>query len=139
MAILTFGEGYHNYHHEFQHDYRNGVKPWQFDSTKWIIWTLNKLGLASNLRRVAPETIFQAELRETQRALEVKVSAAAVEDVDHSLILSIQQRLHDLSASWEEYQTRKMEMSRESWANLREELRALISQIRSLDLQPAIA
>ncbi len=26
MAFLTFGEGYHNYHHEFQHDYRNGVK-----------------------------------------------------------------------------------------------------------------
>ena len=24
MALLTFGEGYHNYHHEFQHDYRNG-------------------------------------------------------------------------------------------------------------------
>jgi hypothetical protein len=21
MAFLTFGEGYHNYHHEFQHDY----------------------------------------------------------------------------------------------------------------------
>ena len=31
MAIFTFGEGYHNFHHEFQHDYRNGVKPWQFD------------------------------------------------------------------------------------------------------------
>jgi stearoyl-CoA desaturase (delta-9 desaturase) len=34
MALLTFGEGYHNYHHEFQHDYRNGVKPWQWDPTK---------------------------------------------------------------------------------------------------------
>ena len=34
VALLTFGEGYHNYHHEFQHDYRNGVKPWQFDPTK---------------------------------------------------------------------------------------------------------
>ena len=29
MAVVTFGEGYHNYHHEFQHDYRNGVRPWQ--------------------------------------------------------------------------------------------------------------
>src|SRR5436190_6171417 len=29
MALFTFGEGYHNFHHEFQHDYRNGVKPWQ--------------------------------------------------------------------------------------------------------------
>jgi stearoyl-CoA desaturase (delta-9 desaturase) len=40
------GEGYHNYHHEFQHDYRNGVKPWQFDPTKRLIWTLSKLDLS---------------------------------------------------------------------------------------------
>ena len=44
MAFFTFGEGYHNFHHEFQHDYRNGVKPWQFDPTKWSIWLLNKVG-----------------------------------------------------------------------------------------------
>jgi stearoyl-CoA desaturase (delta-9 desaturase) len=50
-ALVTFGEGYHNYHHEFQNDYRNGVKPWQFDPTKWIIWTLSKVGLANHLRR----------------------------------------------------------------------------------------
>src|SRR6185312_3004705 len=45
MAWLTFGEGYHNFHHEYQHDYRNGVKPWQFDPTKWCIWLLYKTGL----------------------------------------------------------------------------------------------
>jgi len=31
LALLNFREGYHNYHHEFQYDYRNGVKPWQMD------------------------------------------------------------------------------------------------------------
>jgi stearoyl-CoA desaturase (delta-9 desaturase) len=61
MALLTMGEGYHNYHHEFQHDYRNGVKPWNFDPTKWIIWTLSKLGLARNLRRVPVEKIRLAQ------------------------------------------------------------------------------
>src|SRR6266496_3533952 len=45
LALLTFGEGYRNYHHEFQYDYRNGVKPWQMDPTKWIIWILSKLRL----------------------------------------------------------------------------------------------
>ena len=30
-ALFTFGEGYLNYHHQFQYDYRNGVKGWQFD------------------------------------------------------------------------------------------------------------
>ena len=44
MALFTFGEGYHNYHHEFQHDYRNGVKPWQFDPTKWTDLDLEQAG-----------------------------------------------------------------------------------------------
>ncbi len=57
LALFTFGEGYHNYHHEFQHDYRNGVQPWQWDPTKWLIWGLSKLGLTSDLRRVPKETI----------------------------------------------------------------------------------
>jgi stearoyl-CoA desaturase (delta-9 desaturase) len=61
LALFTFGEGYHNYHHEFQHDYRNGVKPWQFDPTKWIIWTFSKIGLVRNLRRVPAEVIELAE------------------------------------------------------------------------------
>ena len=63
MALFTFGEGYHNYHHEFQHDYRNGVKPWQWDPTKWMIWTLTKLRLANSLRRVPNEVVKQAQSR----------------------------------------------------------------------------
>ena len=63
MALLTLGEGYHNYHHEFQHDYRNGVKPWHWDPTKWAIWTLSKLRLTADLRRVPNETIRSRELR----------------------------------------------------------------------------
>ena len=68
MALFTFGEGYHNYHHEFQYDYRNGVKPWQFDPTKWMIWSLSKLGLARNLRSVPAEKIRLAEARQLAEA-----------------------------------------------------------------------
>jgi stearoyl-CoA desaturase (Delta-9 desaturase) len=68
MALFTFGEGYHNYHHEFQHDYRNGVKPWNWDPTKWIIWTLAKVRLVNGLRRVPQSVIESAQCRiETER------------------------------------------------------------------------
>src|SRR6266513_6172213 len=63
MALLTFGEGYHNYHHEFQHDYRNGVKSWQWDPTKWIIWLLSKIGLTGGLRRAAREAVQGAQVQ----------------------------------------------------------------------------
>jgi len=70
MALLTFGEGYHNYHHEFQHDYRNGVKSWQWDPTKWIIWLLSKIGLTGGLRRAAREAVqaAQAQVRRSRTA-----------------------------------------------------------------------
>lgn len=51
IALVTFGEGYHNYHHVFANDYRNGVRWYHFDPTKWLIWGLSKLGLTYNLKR----------------------------------------------------------------------------------------
>ncbi len=79
MAIFTFGEGYHNFHHEFQHDYRNGVKPWQWDPSKWTIWTLSILGLAKDLRRVPDEKIKAAQIAEKQRHLGLTPAEAARE------------------------------------------------------------
>lgn len=51
LAFLTFGEGYHNFHHIFQNDYRNGIKWYQFDPTKWLIRGLSWLKMAWNLKR----------------------------------------------------------------------------------------
>lgn len=56
VSLLTFGEGYHNYHHTHQNDYRNGPRWYNFDPSKWLIFTLSKLGLASSLRTAAPST-----------------------------------------------------------------------------------
>ena len=59
-ALLTLGEGYHNFHHRFQADYRNGVRWWHFDPTKWFVWTLSRVGLARDLRRTPREAIQRA-------------------------------------------------------------------------------
>ena len=59
-AFVTFGEGYHNFHHRFPFDYRNGIRWWQYDPSKWLIWGLSHLGLASTLRRAAPTRIASA-------------------------------------------------------------------------------
>ncbi len=62
LALVTWGEGYHNFHHIFQYDYRNGVKWWQFDPTKWLIAGFARVGLASDLKRVPEFTIQRAEV-----------------------------------------------------------------------------
>jgi len=59
-ALVTLGEGYHNFHHTFQADYRNGVRWYQLDPTKWIVWALSKTGLTSDLRRTPTQVIDKA-------------------------------------------------------------------------------
>lgn len=58
LAPLTFGEGYHNFHHMWPGDYRNGIRWYQFDSTKWLLMGLSWIGLADKLRTV-PDTVIQ--------------------------------------------------------------------------------
>jgi stearoyl-CoA desaturase (delta-9 desaturase) len=60
LAFLTFGEGYHNFHHHFQMDYRNGTRWYHWDPTKWLIWSLSKLGLGSELRRTPVDVMLRA-------------------------------------------------------------------------------
>lgn len=77
LAIFTWGEGYHNYHHHFQYDYRNGVKWWQYDPTKWFIAGLSKLGLAKNLKTVDDITIRHAELTMRFKRAEKEIAKAS--------------------------------------------------------------
>jgi stearoyl-CoA desaturase (delta-9 desaturase) len=76
LAPLTFGEGYHNFHHKFQADYRNGIKWWQFDSTKWFINFLALTGQASKLRRTPEPLILKARLEVEKQVVERMVVAA---------------------------------------------------------------
>lgn len=62
LAFLTYGEGYHNYHHIFQRDYRNGIRWWQWDPTKWMIALCARFGLARDLNRVSGFKIQRAIL-----------------------------------------------------------------------------
>ncbi|WP_404401214.1 fatty acid desaturase [Idiomarina seosinensis] len=76
LAFLTFGEGYHNYHHIFSADYRNGIRWWQFDPTKWLIRSFSWLGLASGLKRSSAYQVEKARLQMQLQRLQNKASSA---------------------------------------------------------------
>ncbi|KAK6204650.1 putative fatty acid desaturase [Scheffersomyces amazonensis] len=69
-AFVTFGEGYHNFHHEFPSDYRNALKWYQYDPTKIVIYILSKLGLAWNLHTFSQNAIEQGLLQQQQKKLD---------------------------------------------------------------------
>jgi stearoyl-CoA desaturase (delta-9 desaturase) len=59
-ALLTNGEGFHNFHHRFPNDYRNGWCWYHWDPSKWLIFALSKCGLAWDLRKTSDERIAEA-------------------------------------------------------------------------------
>ncbi len=64
LALLTFGEGYHNFHHAHPADYRNGIRFWQWDPSKWLIRGLSFFGLTRNLKTVSATRIVRMKLRQ---------------------------------------------------------------------------
>ncbi len=138
-AIFTMGEGYHNYHHEFQWDYRNGVKPWQLDPSKWFIWGLSKLGLASDLKRVPKERILLAETRETKRQVTDKITSIqesqnSNEDIWTQVLENLEALSERLTEISNELQTAAQEKINLSKVKIREmsiEVRAMLAEINS--------
>ena len=63
---MAFGEGYHNYHHEFPHDYSNGIRRYHHDPTKWISRCLPYFGFCSRLVRFPNDEIRRAEIQVRQ-------------------------------------------------------------------------
>lgn len=140
-ALVTFGEGYHNYHHEFQHDYRNGVKPWQFDPTKWTIWILSKIGLVSNLRRVPDAKILLAEIVEARRQIDsgLKILPTEFTECTAILVKDCQEKLEQMAVKFNEIkgelQSRaldKIEISRDAIEEWRREVRQGLEVVRLL-------
>ena len=71
MAFFSYGEGYHNYHHYFPSDYRNGIRWYHFDPTKWLIKSLSVVGLTKDLKKVPEKIILQAQQKMKIKKLEM--------------------------------------------------------------------
>lgn len=69
-AILTYGEGYHSFHHRFPSDYRNGHKWYHWDPSKWLISIISKFGLVRELKCVSNFNIIAARLIAEKEAAE---------------------------------------------------------------------
>jgi len=104
MAVLAFGEGYHNYHHSFPFDYRNGIRRWHFDPAKWLIYCLSRLGFARDLRRASDAAILKARIDvqfETAKEKMARVVGGPRETYEQRLqdgYARLQSALHELLA-----------------------------------------
>ena len=156
LSILTFGEGYHNYHHTFANDYRNGIRWYHFDPTKWLIWTLSKCKLVYALRKIDSYTINKRMVSERKTLL-----LNRLKDICHHKKEEFEKNIDEMSeriiqkiALFNQlkenyYQTKRESPKRDRLEELKKEIRNLKKSIRQdwhcwvqlshniLSLQPA--
>lgn len=122
LAFLSYGEGHHNYHHHFQTDYRNGVRWFDFDPTKWLINTFHSLGLAYDLKSVCEEDIIAARLKmEHKKQLEKELDPTWME-ASQELFEQLKDQLKSLKKLRQDYMREKQNAQREFLVELKQNI-----------------
>ncbi|GEM81434.1 acyl-CoA desaturase [Vibrio superstes] len=107
LAFFTFGEGYHNFHHLFENDYRNGINWWDYDPTKWLIKACSWVGLTEKLR-VTPQ--FKIEKARATMMLQNAHQKLNEMDASPSLIDKLEQEFETLIESMHDYYDSKVHL-----------------------------
>lgn len=127
-ALLTNGEGYHNFHHMFQHDYRNGCRWYQWDPTKWFIRSMTWVGVAKKLKTASNEQIRIAKMRMAEKRLKKTHSIqfdSLSEKIDEFRIKvdAQQKKFLQLKAQYKKFKSEKSDQGRLKLAELKLEMR----------------
>lgn len=157
IALFTYGEGYHNYHHLFSWDYRNGVRWWHIDLTKWWIASWSLVGQAHQLRRVPEFKIRRAMIERQFARAQVQIANAAPTTRMEAMKQLLEHEMETFKATvneWTRLQTEKIEAAKkqmmdrvaERWEHsearrrlqvLEEALQQQYERVRLLHLQTA--
>jgi len=135
IALFTLGEGYHNYHHAFATDYRNGIRWYHFDPSKWLIWTLSKVGLVKNKQKISKYIIMKRLIKEDAKIMNEDLIKKKPEyikkfgDKIHQLSESLYKKLEEMKSFKEKkelvfYKETKKEFKaqKKQWVRLSREL-----------------
>lgn len=140
-SLVTYGEGYHNYHHKFPNDYRNGVRAYHFDPSKWTIFMLSKLGQTSDLKRMDETKIIRYRVRmdeiRMQKKLE-KCSQSALLDLN-TIIEPAKDAIHQALVKLEAMEKSYKQLKRERLDCLSEKVNEITKNIKDykIDLKHA--
>ncbi|HEX4925352.1 MAG TPA: fatty acid desaturase [Bdellovibrionales bacterium] len=130
MAIFTYGEGYHNFHHKFQADYRNGIRWYHWDPTKWLIQLMALFKQASHLKQVSAEEILKARLLRDEEILREKGLSPDTLAAFRLKVEEAQRRFYQLKADYKTFKKTKrdqfeqyLQAQRDSWEPQKQALR----------------
>jgi len=132
LAIVTYGEGYHNFHHLFQSDYRNGVRWWQYDINKWFIATCAWLGMARNLKRTPDFKIQRARLAMVFKHAQEKIERSSNNPRWRELLEKEYTQFKETVGQWQQLQMQRVQHGRQKLVDAFEQ-NALTTRYRELE------
>lgn len=135
VAVLTHGEGYHNFHHQFQIDYRNGIKWYHWDPTKWIIQLMKVFGLAKKLKTIPAQEILKARLNAEAKWLEAKGISSEKIEAMKSKILETQVRIKKFKDEYRATHAAWKNSSQETWNELQIQINELKLNIKKSKIE----
>jgi stearoyl-CoA desaturase (delta-9 desaturase) len=135
LALVTYGEGYHNYHHMFQSDYRCGIRWWHLDINKWFISTCALLGLARNRKRAPMFKVLRARLNmEFKRARQKLEQSGASATWRQQLETEYAQFMATIK-EWQQLQMERVQSGRQRIAErIENETATLTTRYRELEM-----
>jgi len=132
LATVTWGEGYHNYHHSFQNDYRNGVRWWHIDIGKWFISVCSWVGLARNLKRVPKFKIRRAQMLMLFKNTEQRLDKLPSNQRWRELLEAEYEAFTTTVKNWQALQVERMEHAKQEIRDRFEDSR-LHTQLKELE------
>ena len=134
LALITYGEGYHNYHHLFQSDYRCGIRWWHLDINKWFISTCALFGLVKNRKRAPAFKVLRARVN-----MDLKRARQKLEQPGVSARLKAQfefeyQQYVETVKDWQQLQMERVQIHRQKLAErIEAETASLTARYRELE------
>lgn len=135
LALITYGEGYHNYHHMFQSDYRCGIRWWHLDINKWFISTCALIGLVKNRKRAPAFKVLRARLNMEFKAARQKLEQEGVSPRWRKQLEAEYAQYVEIIKEWQQLQMDRMQVGKQKLAERFEtETASFASRYRELEL-----
>ena len=135
LALITYGEGYHNYHHLFQSDYRCGIRWWHLDINKWFISTCALLGLVKNRKRAPAFKVLRARLNMEFKVARQKLEQEGVSARWREQLETEYAQFVDTNKEWQQLQMERVQVGRQKLAERFEtETASFTSRYRELEM-----
>lgn len=134
MAIFLLGENWHNFHHAFPSDYRNGAKWYQFDVHKWIIFGMSKIGLAWDLKRTAKIRVEAKVSQTLQQYIKYKQDElSTLQEKVNYLVENLQNKFNELESSSAKLKTKLSKSFVKTQTNLNSIRQQLNKHLKNLE------